>query len=80
METRTNDAKELLAQMRVAILSELEFCNIGETPHVCNLVSTEKGKEGVIDMVLEIVGRRGFSIEEAINEVERQYDVTRAED
>ena len=63
--------KELIEQVRIAALRELEYCNQIDTPAVCQMINDEKGKEEVVNLIIEYVGKNGMSIGEAINYIER---------
>ncbi len=64
--------KHLISQVRTAALKELEYCNPTETPTVCQLISTAGGKQQVVDLIVEYVGKNGMSISEAIVFIERE--------
>lgn len=63
--------KELIAKVKAAAEKELEYCNVIDTPAVCQLISDAKGKEMIINLIVEYVGKNGMSIGEAINYIER---------
>ena len=63
--------KELIAQVKAGAEKELEYCNSIDTPAVCQLINDPKGKEMIIDLIVEYVGKNGMTIGEAINYIER---------
>lgn len=68
----SNSIKELIKKVREAAETELSFCNKVDTPTVCAMIATSKGKEQIIDLIVEYVGNNGMSISEAINFIERE--------
>lgn len=64
--------KELIEQVKKGAENELQYCNVIDTPAVCQLISDEKGKKMVIDLIVEYVGNNGMTIGEAINYIERE--------
>ena len=65
------DIKKLIDQVKAGAANELEYCNEVDTPYVCHLIADTKGKEKVIDLIVEYVGNHGMTIGEAINYIER---------
>lgn len=63
--------KELINQVKEGAAKELEYCNQIDTPYVCNLISDKAGKDKIIDLIVEYVGKNGMTIGEAINYIER---------
>ena len=64
--------KELIEKVKQGAENELQYCNVVDTPAVCQLISDEKGKKMVIDLIVEYVGNNGMTIGEAINYIERE--------
>lgn len=64
--------QKLIEQVKIAASAELAFCNEIDTPYVCNLISTPAGKEKMINLIIEYVGKNSMSIGEAINFIERE--------
>lgn len=64
--------KELIEQVRVAALKELEHCNAIDTPAVCQMINDAEGKEKIVNLIIEYVGRNSMTIGEAINYIERE--------
>lgn len=67
-----SNIKELIEQVKAGAEKELEYCNQVDTPAVCQLISDAKGKQIVIDLIVEYVGNNGMTIGEAINYIERE--------
>ena len=65
-----------LAQLKESASQELEFCNHEITPNVCKMVTTEKGKQKIVDLICEYVGNYGMTISEAIVAIERERSTT----
>lgn len=66
------DIKALIEQVKIDAEKELEFCNHVDTPAVCSMIAEKKGKEKVIDQIVEYVGKNGMTIGQAINYIERE--------
>lgn len=67
-----NKVSELIAQVKAAAEKELEYCNSIDTPAVCQMISEPDGKQKIIDLIVEYVGRNGMTVGEAINYIERE--------
>lgn len=67
-----SDLKELIRETERLAKRELEFCNPAETPEVCKLISTPEGKEKIVKLIVEYVGKNGMTISEAIVYIERE--------
>ena len=63
---------ELIAQVKAAAEKELQYCNSVDTPAVCQMISDAAGKEKIINLIVEYVGRNGMTVGEAINYIERE--------
>ena len=63
---------ELIAQVKAAAEKELQYCNSVDTPAVCQMISDAAGKEKIINLLVEYVGRNGMTVGEAINYIERE--------
>lgn len=63
--------KEKIDKIKELALQELEFCDEVDTPYVCQMIATEEGKKMVITQIVELVGKRGISIGDAIVEIEQ---------
>jgi 5'(3')-deoxyribonucleotidase len=66
-----SNIKELIAQVKDNAEKELSHCNAVDTPSVCQMIQDAKGKEMIIDLIVEYVGKNGMTIGEAINYIER---------
>jgi len=66
-----SNIKDLIAQVKDGANKELEYCNQVDTPYVCQMISDTKGKEMVVNLIVEYVGKNGMTIGEAINYIER---------
>jgi hypothetical protein len=66
-----SNVKELIEKVRQGAIKELEYCNSIDTPAVCQMISDPKGKEQIINLIIEYVGNNGMSIGDAINYIER---------
>ena len=64
-------ANEVIARAKFNIEKELEYCDKVDTPYICEMIKTPKGRKQVIDTILGLVALRGFSISMAIAEQER---------
>jgi hypothetical protein len=53
---------------------ELEFCNIHDTPYICSAIKNPINKSKILDQIVEIVARRGYTISNAIYEIERDLN------
>jgi hypothetical protein len=51
---------------------ELEYCNQEDTPIVCLMCSTPKGKQKIIDLIVEYVGNSGQTVSQAIVSIEEE--------
>ncbi len=69
---KMSKVKDLIEQVKESAKKELEFCNSIDTPAVCQLISDAKGKEMVVKLIVEYVGKNGMTIGEAINYIERE--------
>tara|TARA_R110000868_G_scaffold150976_1_gene374521 strand:- start:711 stop:944 length:234 start_codon:yes stop_codon:yes gene_type:complete len=74
-----DNINDLIQELRKNAENELEFCNQGETPNVCNLSRTERGKKLIVDLIVEYVGKRSMTISEAIITIERENNVQLSE-
>jgi hypothetical protein len=62
---------EKLKELRLHVEHELEFCNIVDTPYVCNAIhSKPEEKNQIINYVVELVVKKGITISMAIAETE----------
>ena len=52
--------QKLIEQVKIAASAELEFCNEIDTPHVCKQISTPAGKEKMINLIIEYVGKNSL--------------------
>jgi hypothetical protein len=53
---------------------ELEFCNIHDTPYICSAIQNPESKAKILDEIVQIVARRGYTISNAIYEIERELN------
>lgn len=65
---------EKIIELKAAINAELEFCNSADTPYVCQMTETPEGKTKVVTQIVQLVGKRGFTIGRAIAELEEQVN------
>lgn len=66
-----SEVKDLIKRVKDLANAELEYCNQVDTPYVCGLISDANGKEKILDLIVEYVGKNGMTIGEAINYIER---------
>jgi hypothetical protein len=67
IKQKINEVKELAEH-------ELEFCNIHDTPYICSAIQNPVNKSKILNQIVEIVARRGYTISNAINEIERELN------
>ena len=78
------DAEQLLNDLKVEINAQLDQCKEdGQgrtfTPKICSFIRTEKGREKIVQLIINYVAEEGMTIAEAINEIERDYNDNLAE-
>jgi hypothetical protein len=65
-----------IAELRALTINqierELDYCNSNDTPTVCQMISTPKGRQKIVDLVLEYVGNAGQTIGQAIVSIEAE--------
>lgn len=70
--------EELLAELAEEINAQLDQCLEDETgtftPKVCSFIKEPKGREKVVQLVVNYVIEEDMSIAEAINEIERDFN------
>jgi len=64
--------QKLIDQVKQAADAELKFCDEIDTPYVCRMISTSEGKQKIVNLIVEYVGKNGMTIGEAINYIERE--------
>lgn len=64
--------KDLIRKVKDAAELELSLCNYAETPTVCSMITTPEGKQKIVDLIVEYVGKNGMTISEAIVFIERE--------
>lgn len=69
------NVKTLLKEVKRLAYKELEFCNDDTTPLVCQMIHTPGGKEKIVNLIVEYVGKYGMSISEAIVTIERERNL-----
>lgn len=69
-----SDLAEKIKELRTAAISELEFCNIEDTPYICAAISDPRNKEKILDQIIDTVARRGLSISGSIYEIEQELN------
>lgn len=69
-------SKDTIASLREQVVlqaeRELEYCNQEDTPIVCSMCSTPKGKQKIIDLIVEYVGNSGQTVSQAIVSIEEE--------
>ena len=64
------DAEQLLNDLKVEINAQLDQCkDDGKgtfTPKICSFIRTEKGREKIVQLVVNYVAQEGMTIAEAI--------------
>lgn len=64
-----------LDELKVQIREQLEMCNAGETPFLCNACSTTEGKKMVAQMILKkVLYSTDNSIANAIVDAENEFN------
>jgi len=66
-EKEIQEIKDLIEQ-------ELSFCEVMNTPFLCANLSSPEGKQKMIDLVFSYVVKRKIYINDAILEVERDFN------
>jgi|GEM_PF-5855834 len=74
MESSNDKIKEL----KQLIKAELDFCDENSTPWVCKMKSTDYQK--VEKLIIERVSNGGYSINDAIVDIEREYNLNYSND
>ena len=65
---------ELRELTKLQIERELDFCNPTDTPMVCSMISTEQGRQKIVDLILEYVGNSGQTIAQAIVSIDNEFN------
>lgn len=66
--------KEKIKEVKELADQELDLCNIHDTPYICSAIQNPVNKEKILDQIVEIVAKRGFTISNAIYEIERELN------
>lgn len=66
--------EELRKQTIARIKKELEYCNIEDTPIVCEMIKNPEDRKKIIELILDYVGNAGQTISQAIVSIEREND------
>jgi hypothetical protein len=67
-------AQHLLAEIHAQLDQCLDDDTPTFTPKICSFISTEAGREKVIQWIINYVVKEQMSITEAINEIERDFN------
>lgn len=73
------NTKTLLEQLQDKISAYLDLCDDGQTPTLCNLISSPEGRQKATELIANIVADEGKSIAEAAMEVEHIYNENKME-
>jgi len=65
---------EKIKEVKELAEHELEFCNIHDTPYICSAIQNHTNKEKILNQIVEIVAKRGYTISNAIYEIERELN------
>ena len=73
------DAEQLLEDLKTEINAQLDQCKEDDkgrtfTPKICSFIRTDKGREKIVQLVINYVAEEGMTIAESINEIERDYN------
>lgn len=71
--------KNLLPEFNQAISDLLDACTEETNPVVINLISTEKGRKKIVELIQKKVIRENSTIGDAINEIELEYSINSTE-
>ena len=66
--------QETIDKVKHLAHKELEYCNPVDTPYLCNFIKTDNGLESAVTQIIELVGKRGFSITRAIAQIEQSMN------
>jgi hypothetical protein len=69
-----NIIQEKIKELKELADQELEFCNIHDTPYICSAIQNPINKVKILDQIVEIVAKRGYTISNAIYEIERELN------
>ena len=71
---------ENIDKLKVLIQAELNLCNSDNTPTVCRMSSDPEQYPNLERMIIDRIKNNGFSIGQAITDIERQYNINMIED
>lgn len=63
-----------LKELKQLIHAHLNECDNILTPTICEMKETEKGKKELEQRILEVIIKRGLTVGQAVNEIEREYN------
>jgi len=66
--------ENLMEVLRVRINEMLNDCSSKHTPTVCNFISTEEGKNKIVELIEKKIIQEKLTIGEAINAIEFEYN------
>jgi hypothetical protein len=69
-----------IQRLKELIAIELDHCNKEDWPYVCHMASTEEGKKGIEEMVIEQVVVSGITVGQALVKIENAYNPNKPED
>lgn len=72
MKDSDKPVNEIINEVKHIANRELDLCNVEETPAICQMIHSPKGREKIVNLIVEYVGKRGISVSEAIVLIERE--------
>ena len=66
--------QETIDKVKHLAHKELEYCSPVDTPYLCNFIKTDNGLESAVTLIIELFGKRGFSITRAIAQIEQSMN------
>lgn len=66
---------ELLIELDNAINEVLDNCSAENTPTVCSMIATKRGRKDVFKLIRNLVVSSGFTIAESVKQIEMTYNI-----
>lgn len=68
-------SENIVRQLEEKIIEQLDLCNTEETPTVCMLTSSQKGKDKVVELIKRKIIQQKITIRQSILDIELEFNI-----